>query len=101
VAGRPENETVVRAKSFLFFYALQQRYGADEFRHAIDHMLSARRGRGFNLDDLIAAFEQETHQNVAEFVRLWMKHPGVPDEFRSRYESSSAALVTTSKENMP
>jgi len=101
VARNREDENVLRAKSFLFFYALQQRYGPDVFRRAMDHMLSARRGHGFNLDDLIAAFEQETHQNVAEFVRLWIKHPGVPDEFRTRYESSSAALTTTSKENMP
>lgn len=102
VARKTEDENVLRAKSFLFFYALQERYGQEVFRRAISHMLSARQGRGFDLDDLIAAFEQETHQNVAEFVRLWMKHPGVPDEFRARYENASAAAIaTTSKENMP
>jgi aminopeptidase N len=53
-------------------------------------MLEARRGGGFNLDDLIAALEQEAHQNVAQFVRLWMKHPGVPEDFRVRYENASA-----------
>jgi aminopeptidase N len=42
---------------------------------------------------LIAAFEQESHQNVAQFVRLWMKHPGVPAEFRARYENSNASAV--------
>ena len=92
---------MLRAKSFLFFFALQDRYGREAFRHAIDHMLSARRGRGFDLDDLIAAFEEETHQNVAEFERLWMKHPGVPEEFRARYENDSASSTTTSKETMP
>jgi hypothetical protein len=45
------------------------------------------------LDDLIAAFEQETHQNVAAFVRLWMKHPSVPADFRARYENSAAAAT--------
>jgi hypothetical protein len=101
VAQKPEDEMVLRAKSFLFFYALQDCYGRDAFRHAIDHMLSARQGRGFNLNDLIAAFEQETHQNVAEFVRLWMKRPGVPDDFRSRYEDTSASIASNSKETMP
>ena len=101
VARKPEEEAVVRAKSFLFFYALQERYGREAFRHAIDHMLSARQGRGFNLNDLIAAFEQETHQNVAEFVRLWMKRPGIPDEFRAHYEDASASIAITSKETMP
>ncbi len=100
-ARKAEEGNVLRAKSFLFFYALEDRYGGDAFRHAISHMLSARQGRGFDLDDLIAALEEESHQNVAEFVRLWMKRPGVPDEFRARYEDASASIVSTSKETMP
>ena len=86
-----EDRMALRAKSFLFFYALQDRYGRDAFRKALAHMLYARRGRGFELDDLIAAFDQETHQNVAEFVRNWMKLPGVPEDFRARYEKTTAA----------
>lgn len=97
-AKAPESQEVLRAKSLLFFYALQDRYGRDAFSKALAHMLSARRGGGFDLDDLISAFEEETHQNVAQFVRLWMKHPGVPDDFRSRYENNSAAISSTSKE---
>jgi hypothetical protein len=99
-ARQPEDDSTLRAKSFLFFYGLQDRYGADIFDKAISHMLYARAGRGFDLDDLIAALEMESHQNVAEFVRLWMKHSGVPDEFRSRYKTSSAAIAT-SKETAP
>ncbi|MGC1618631.1 MAG: hypothetical protein WA765_09080 [Candidatus Acidiferrum sp.] len=100
-ARKKEDEPVLRAKSFLFFFGLQDRYGRDAFRRGIDHMLSARQGRGFNLNDLIAAFEEETHQNVAEFERVWMKHPGVPEEFRARYEDATAASTSTSKETMP
>lgn len=88
---QPEAPAVLRAKSFLFFYGLQDRYGQEVFRKATSHMLYARRERGFKLNDLIAAFEQETHQNVAEFVRQWMKRPGVPEEFRARYERTAAA----------
>lgn len=88
-------------KSFLFFYALQDRYGAETFRKATQNMLYARRERGFDLSDLIAAFEQETHQNVAEFVRMWMKHPGVPEEFRTRYELTTAATGSSIKEMKP
>jgi hypothetical protein len=101
VARKPEDETVLRAKSLLFFYALQERFGRESFRRAINHMLSARQGHGFNLNDFIAAFEEETHQNVAEYVRLWMKRPGVPDDFRARYEDASASIVINSKETMP
>jgi aminopeptidase N len=52
-------------------------------------MLYARRGRGFKLSDLIAAFDQETNENAAEFVRLWMKRPGVPEKFRARYRENA------------
>jgi hypothetical protein len=98
---KTEDPVFLRAKSFLFFYALRERYGEAAFGHALSHMLDARRGRGFNLADLIAAFEQETHQNVGEFVRLWMKHPGVPDEFRARHEDVSALTTSYSKEDVP
>ena len=98
---KSEDDSVVRAKSLLFFYGLQDRYGQDAFNRALSHMLYARRGGGFDLDDLIAAFEQETHQNVAEFVRRWMKHPGVPDDFRARYENAAGTSATNTKETMP
>lgn len=88
-----ESQDVLRAKSFLFFYALQDKYGREVFQKAISHMLYARKERGFELSDLIAAFEEETHQNVAEFVRLWMKQPGVPEEFRARYGEATASAV--------
>jgi hypothetical protein len=95
-----EDATVLRAKSFLFFYGLQDRYGPEVCNAALRHMLESRRGGGFSLDDLIAALEQESHQNVAQLVRLWMKHPGVPGEFRARYEDSKASAFN-SKEPSP
>jgi hypothetical protein len=98
---KPETDQVTRAKSFLFFYALQDQYGREVFRNAIRHMLYARQRRGFELADLIAAFEQETHTNVAQFVRIWMKRPGVPEEFRARYKETSAATVLSEKETIP
>ncbi len=98
--SKPEADDVLRAKSLLFFYGLQDRYGQQVFSAALRHLLDARGGGGFDLDDLIAAFEQETHQNVAQFVRLWMKHPGVPEDFRARYENTAASALT-SKETMP
>jgi hypothetical protein len=93
VPDKSESPAVIRAKSLLFFYGLQDFYGPAVFDKAITHMLSARRGGGFDLDDLIAAFEQETQQNVAEFVRHWMKRPGVPQDFRVRYENSVSADI--------
>jgi hypothetical protein len=100
-ARGPEEPAVVRAKSFLFFYALQDRYGREVFRKAISHMLQARRERGLELSDLIAAFDEETHENTAEVVRLWMKRPGVPEEFRAHYKVPAAATGQSEKETAP
>ena len=56
-ARLPETDDVLRAKSLLFFYGLQDRWGPDTFGKALRHMLYARRGGGFDIHDLIAAFE--------------------------------------------
>ena len=98
---KDEDPRVLRVKSFLFFYALQDRYGPETFRKATQHMLYARREHNFELSDFIAAFEQETHQNVAEFVRMWMKRPGVPEEFRARYQEAPTTKADTDKEKTP
>jgi hypothetical protein len=90
-----EDAAALQAKSFLFFYALQDRYGPEIFRKAVRHMLDSRRNSGFNLEDLIAAFDEEAHGNTAVFVRLWMKHPGVPADFRAKYENTSAQKNTS------
>jgi hypothetical protein len=86
-----DDPRAARAKSFLFFYALEDRFGRQHFHDAMNHLLHARASRGFDLDDLIAALEQECHENVAAFVRLWLKHPGVPADFRARYQNASSA----------
>jgi hypothetical protein len=98
---KKDDENALRAKSFLFFYGLQDRYGNGVFRKAVRHMLDARRSGGFDLDDLIAAFDEQSHGNTAEFVRLWMKHPGVPSDFRARYENTSADKNVAPKEITP
>lgn len=99
--GKKDSADALRAKSLLFFYALQDRYGHEIFSKAIREMLDARRERGFELDDLIAAFSDESHENTAEFVRLWMKHSGVPGDFRARYEIASAAATHLPEERKP
>ena len=99
VAPESNNDPAVsRAKSFLLFYALRDRVGADLFQKAMRHMLFARRQRGFDLSDLISAVEEESHQDVGPFVRQWIKRPGVPDDFRARYSPSTARQETNAQE---
>jgi hypothetical protein len=82
---------VTRAKSLLLLYALRDRVGPDAFQKALQHMLAARRGRDFELADLISALEQESHQSVGAFVRQWIKRPGVPEDFRLQYSQAVAS----------
>ena len=78
----------------MLFYALRDKVGPEAFDKAIQHMLYARQGRGFNVSDLIAALEEESHQSVGPFVRQWIKRPGIPAEFRSRYAHSAGTQQT-------
>jgi hypothetical protein len=89
---------VVRAKSLLLFYALRDKVGSDAFQKAIQHMLYARQRRGFNVTDLIAALEEESHQSIGPYVRQWIKRPGIPAEFRSRYAQSAGTQQTLLQE---
>jgi len=88
-----KNSRVTRAKSLLLFYALRERVGQDAFQRAIQHMLYARRSRGFDVTDLIAALEEESHQSVGPFVRDWIKRPGLPEEFRRRNSAAGASSL--------
>lgn len=103
IPARPTLESnnepaVSRAKSLLLFYALLDRAGPDAFRKALQHMLAARRGRDFDLTDLISALEQESHQPVGPFVRQWLKRPGVPEEFRAKYSQAAASQTSLAQE---
>lgn len=100
-AASNSDARIFRAKSFLLFYALHDRIGADRFRDAMQHMLSARRSRGFDVTDLISAIEQESHQPIGPFVRQWIKHPGVPAEFRAKYSVTSGAKNALVQEATP
>jgi hypothetical protein len=88
-AASNADPAVIRAKSLLLLYALRDKVGPDAFQKGIQHMLYARRRRGFNVTDLIASLEQESPEPIGPFVRQWIKRPGIPGEFRSRYSPSA------------
>ena len=73
------------AKSGLFILALEDAVGTKNFRAALRRMIQARRSHHWTIDDLRAALELESGQNLAEFFRVWLYQPGIPDDFRRRY----------------
>jgi len=101
-AGAASNSdpAVSRAKSLLLFYALRDRVGREAFQNALQHMLTSREGRGFDVADLISALEQESHETVGPFVRQWIKRPGVPDDFRALYARTDLRRESLAQEAM-
>ena len=102
-ASRESNDDPVisRAKGLLFFYALRDRVGSENFQKAMQHMLFARQGRGFDITDLISALEEQSHQSIGPFVRQWLKQPGVPADFRALYSRPEAQQNVTFQEAKP
>ena len=103
VLPRPANSqtcsySAAWSKSGLFFFALEDKVGRTALHNALKNMIQARRGRDFNLADLISAAEAESHASQGQFVRQWLKHQGIPDDFRARY-SNDVTPATNSSTN--
>jgi len=73
-------------KMQLFFVALEAKCGRENVVHAMQHMVYALRGQQYGYSDFRAALEQECHQDLAGFFRTWLTQPGIPPDFRARYQ---------------
>jgi len=93
------------AKSGLFFFALEDKVGRAPFHAALKSMLADRRGRDIGLQDLVASLDAEAREPQSPFLRQWLKHPAIPEEFRARYAMSVAPAANSetnsSKETHP
>jgi hypothetical protein len=92
-------------KSALFFFALEDRIGHAQFHQALKSMIQDRRGRDFSLEDLISSADTESHQSQGPFVRQWLKHSEIPDDFRTRYSMNASPAANSElnlvKESLP
>jgi hypothetical protein len=92
-------------KSGLFFFALEDKIGRAPFHEALKSILADRRGEDIALEDLVAALDAETHESQGPFIRQWLKHPAIPEEFRARYAMTVAPAANSgtnsSKETHP
>jgi len=92
-------------KSGLFFFALEDEAGRTTLHSALKQMLDAREGRDFSLEDLMAAVDAESGKPQGMFVRTWLKHAGIPEEFRALYSGAVGAAsdseVNSAKEHQP
>jgi len=82
-------ESLARSKSALFFLAVEDRVGAENLRRALGRAVRALRGKYWKTNDLRAALEAQTGQDLGEFFRIWLHQTGLPAEFRARYEGAA------------
>jgi hypothetical protein len=82
----PLQQELAVAKSTLFLLALEDACGKDSFRGALAHIVHAVQGKEFGLGVLRSSLEAETHKQWTDTFRAWLDHPGVPADFRARYE---------------
>jgi hypothetical protein len=78
-------------KAALFFVALEDVCGRENFRAALTHLVRALGGSEAGAEEFRAAAEAASGRNLAEMFRVWIGHPGIPEDFRARYTSPPTA----------
>ncbi len=73
-------------RAALFLIELEDLCGRSSMRTAFRHIIFARTGAETGYEELRAAIEATSHRDLAEVFRQWLIRPGIPDEFRARYE---------------
>lgn len=74
----------------LFLFALEDKCGRENLTHSIFDMVYALRGQEYGYADFRAALEGRCHQELGGFFRSWLAQPGIPADFRARYENAGA-----------
>jgi hypothetical protein len=78
-------------KMELFMFALEDKCDQQNLTHAISDMVYALRGEEYGYTDFRAALEQQCHQDLGSLFRTWLTRPGIPPDFRARYESAGGS----------
>ncbi len=74
----------------LFVADLENRVGREKLAAATRRMVQSLRGSTWTTNDLRVAIQMETGEDPAEFFRRWLNQPGIPEEFRKKYEKQAS-----------
>jgi hypothetical protein len=87
--GDPDEQIFMgRMKLILFLFALEDKCGQQNVTHAISDMVYALRGGEYGYPEFRSALEQQCHQNLDSLFHTWLAQPGIPPDFRTRYQST-------------
>jgi hypothetical protein len=85
-----EQRRIALAKAPLFFIAMEDTYGEASVRKGLAQVVSLLRGQEVGYQDIRAAIENVTNKDLAPIFRTWLYKPGIPAEFREKYQSAGA-----------
>jgi hypothetical protein len=85
-----EQRRIALAKAPLFFIALEDNYGEASVRQGLAEVVRLLRGQEVKYQDIRAAIENVTNKDLAPIFRTWLYKPGIPAEFREKYQSAGA-----------
>jgi aminopeptidase N len=77
----------------LFLVALEDSCGHDNLRSALRDIIHDRAASDTGYEELRAATEFASGKDLAEMFRTWLVQPGIPEDFRARYQNSSTASL--------
>jgi len=78
-------------KAALFLIALEDLTGHDKMRAAFREIVAARGNSDVGYEELRSALEFASRRDLAEMFRTWLVRPGIPEDFRVRYNKPSSA----------
>ncbi|HLJ24576.1 MAG TPA: hypothetical protein VKT71_10760 [Candidatus Acidoferrales bacterium] len=77
-------------RAAFFIVALEDLCGHDYLRTAFRDIIHDRAGSDTGYEELRAAAESTSGRDLAQMFRAWLVEPGIPDEFRARYQPANA-----------
>jgi hypothetical protein len=81
-------------RAALFIVALEDLCGHDNLRTALRDIVHDRAGSDTGYEELRSALETESGKDLAQMFRDWLIRPGIPAEFRARYEAAAGAKAS-------
>jgi aminopeptidase N len=80
-------------RAALFFVALEDLCGHDNLRAALREVIRARAGGDTGYEELRSAVEFASGKDLGEMFRTWLVLPGIPEDFRARYQKASTSRL--------
>jgi hypothetical protein len=80
-------------RAALLFVALEDLCGHDNLRAALRDIIRTRATSDTGYEELKSAAEFASGKDLAEMFHTWLIQPGIPDDFRARYQKATSASL--------